>query len=352
MEAKITGRKEMVPINGLSKARRLSWFGPQNTISRAYMKLVREHFENRKVYDCDPYIEVYQFRENLYGLFHQNCDGAGDVWMWLTIGPEKCLLVDTGYGLGDIRALVDEISGGKEVIVVNTHDHYDHAFGNCRFDRAYCHEKLVPYLQAQNEHMWDYLFYKDSGENIWLQFDREDLPTFKPYEIIGVPDGYTWDLGGGYEIELINSHGHGGPGAAMYLDKHNKILFSGDNLCSDISGCGSVSFPLEECSLYKYRECVKKLVARLDEIDWVFPMHFMVDLENRVLVDMLDTLNVILADPLHNYDSRIETRSTSNPNTPPRVRYTKYVNGFSVIAYQIEEKYSDPVPAGIAALTK
>ena len=121
--------REMTEINGLSKAKRLSWFGPQNLVSYTYMKRLREHDDTRKVYDCDPYVEVYQFRDNLYGLFIPNCDGAGDMWQWLTIGPEKCLLVDTGFGLGDTRALVETLAPGKEIIVVNTHDHYDHAFG-------------------------------------------------------------------------------------------------------------------------------------------------------------------------------------------------------------------------------
>lgn len=148
----------MLPINGRSKAKRLVWGAPQNYISWAFMRELREHDKTCKMYDVNPYVEVYQFRENLYGLFNQNCDGAGDVWTWLIVGPEKCMLIDTAFGLGDTPALIREITGGKEVIVVNTHDHFDHAFGNCRFDRVYCHEKLVPLLEAQNAHMWDYLF--------------------------------------------------------------------------------------------------------------------------------------------------------------------------------------------------
>ena len=132
----------MNPIQGKSKAKRLVWGNPQNVISWAYMKELREHHPC-KIYECNPYVEVYQFRENLYGLFNQNCDGAGDVWMWLTVGPEKAFLIDTAYGLGDSKALVDEITGGKEVIVANTHDHYDHAFGNCRL-RATPENEIIP----------------------------------------------------------------------------------------------------------------------------------------------------------------------------------------------------------------
>lgn len=337
----------MMPINGKSKAKRLVWGAPQNYISWAFMRELREHNKTGKVYDCNPYVEVYQFRENLFGLFNQNCDGAGDVWMWLIIGPEKCMLVDTAFGLGDSKALVDELSGGKEIIVVNTHDHFDHAFGNCRFGRAYCHENLVPLLQAQNAHMWDYLF-DGEGNNRWLQFDREDLPVFKPYEIIGVPDGYVFDLGGGYEVELIHSGGHGGPGAAMYLDRQNRILFPGDNICSDISGCGEISYPIEACQMYQYYTCIGKLCERIDAFDWIFPMHFMVDLDSYLLLDIRDTVAKILADPEHAYDYQ---QVHKNPNgAPDRVRLFKYVPGFTTIAYNINERPSEVVPAALRHL--
>jgi hypothetical protein len=88
---------------------------------------------------------------------------------------------------------VDKITGGKPIIVVNTHEHYDHAYGDCRFDKVYCHEFLVPYLKTQHEHMWDYLF-DAFGNNIWLEFDRKDLPRFKKYEIIADPDGYDYKV--------------------------------------------------------------------------------------------------------------------------------------------------------------
>jgi len=340
--------ERMMPIKGITKAKRILWGSPQNYISWAYMKEVREN------HPCigfpeDPYLEGYRFRENLYGLYHPNCDGAGDVWMWLILGPEKAMLIDTGYGLGNTRAAVERLSGQRELIVVNTHDHFDHAFGNCRFDRVYCHEKLVPLLRAQNEHMWDYLF-DEEGNNIWLDFDRADLPCYRPYEIIGVPDGYTWDLGDGYTVELINSGGHGGPGAAMYLDHHNRILFPGDNICSDVSGCGSVSEPIENCSLYQYRECVKRLADRIGEYDHLFPMHFMVELEAPLIYDILEALNEVLADPEHNYD--FETTSVSPNGGAPRTRRFKYIHGFSCLAYAILEEEPETVPSAIRALNK
>jgi len=50
-------------------------------------------------------------------------------------------------------------------------------------------------------------------------------------------------------------------------------------------------------NLTTYRDRLSKLVARLDEFDYLFPGHFMVNLENNVLVAIVQTLDRILAKP-------------------------------------------------------
>ncbi|MGN1026353.1 MAG: hypothetical protein ACI4P4_08100, partial [Faecousia sp.] len=157
---------QMMPIRSELKSKRIKWVEPQNHISWAYMKELRENNKTRKIYDIDPYVEVYQFRENMYGLFSENADGMGDVWMYLTVGPEKALLVDTSFGIGNLKGLVEMLAGGKEIIVVNTHATFDHSYGNCQFDRCYCHKYAAYKMQAQqNPHIWDYLF-DGEGKNI------------------------------------------------------------------------------------------------------------------------------------------------------------------------------------------
>ena len=332
-------KNEMYPIRSELKSRRIRFDVPQNTISWAFMKELRENNKTRRIYEVNPYVEVYQFRENLYGLFTENCDGMGDVWMYLIDGPEKAMLIDTAFGLGDLKGLADAITGGKELIVVNTHDHFDHAYGNCRFDKVYCHEYLVPYIANQHAHIWDYLF--DAwGDNIWLEFDKKDLPAFKPYEIVGVPDGYTWDLGRGYEVELIHTGGHAA-GHAAFLDKHNRILFPGDNICSDVSGCGAVGTtrshgPHAECTLMSfYLERVKYLVSRLEEYDYIFPQHFMNDLESHMMLDVLETVESIVTDP---EKCDYKTVKYGKMRDEVRIRCFKYIKGFSVIGYEVGTK--------------
>ena len=74
-------KNEMYPIRSQLHSKRIKFDVPQNTISWAFMKELRENNATRKIYPIEPYVEVYQFREGLYGLFTENCDGMGDVWM-------------------------------------------------------------------------------------------------------------------------------------------------------------------------------------------------------------------------------------------------------------------------------
>lgn len=331
--------KQNLPIRSELKAKRIKWGAPQNDISWAYMKELRENNRTRKIYDINPYVEVYQFRENLYGLFTQNCDGGGDVWMFLIVGPQKAMLIDTAFGLGDLKRLCDEITGGKELIVVNTHGHVDHAYGNCRFEKVYCQEYEVPSLKEQNAQMFDYLF-DEHGNNIWLEFERADLPTYREYEIIGIPDGYRFNLGDGYEIELFWLGGHA-PGHAGFLDKQNRIFFPGDNLCSDTSGIGNgprhdIRQNAQYANVETFRNNLVRVVERLDEMDYVFPSHFMVNVESGVLAKELEACNEILENP-DSYDYKALSMSPKGGEVSEC--FYKYIKGFSVLAYKMEGVY-------------
>jgi len=66
--------------------------------------------------------------------------GQGSVYMYLLVGREKALLVDSGYGLLDLGSIVATITD-KPVICVCTHGHIDHALGACQFEEAYLHSK-------------------------------------------------------------------------------------------------------------------------------------------------------------------------------------------------------------------
>lgn len=326
----------MWPIQGGSKAKRIKWGSPQNQISWAFMKELREKDRTKKIYDINPYIEVYQFRDNLYGLFNQNCDGAGDVWMYVLIGPEKAMVIDTAFGIGNLRGLIDEITGNMPLVVVNTHSGPDHCMGNVHFDKVYCHEYAVYNISHKCvPGAWDYLF-DENGNNIWLQFDRADVPKYRDYELVPVANHHVFNLGGDYDVELVWMPGHDS-GHAMFLDRKGRSLFAGDDVCSDVIGCGSggrADDPYREyCCLEAYRDELAKLCQRLDEFDYIFPGHFMVNLENSLLLDILETLSAIIEDP-QCFDFTCER--AGGTGGPKRKQWHKYVRGFGTISYNPE----------------
>ncbi len=326
-------RKENWHPNSGNKATYINARPYSNYIAWAMLKQMREHNDNKKIYDINPYVEVFKFRENFYGLFTLNLDGAGDVWMYLIDGPEKAMLIDTAYGLGDLKGLVKQIIGDKEYIVVNTHTGPDHVLGNFRFDRIYCHEyEVYSILKKCSKDCFDYLF-DENGGNKYVQFDKKDLPTYKKFELVGLEDGHIFDLGQGYEVELLWTAGHAA-GHAMYLDKNNRILISGDCL---IAGTNSVGMgprygdPYGKYSTIEaYYQQMKKVAERIDEYDYIFGGHYGVEFESNVIVDVVETAEKILKDPT-NYDYKKIRKSADGSEN---VIYCKYIPNFSCLAYK------------------
>lgn len=285
--------------NTLTRSIRTQSREPVDERCWAFMKELRQHYKGRACYPVDPFAEVYPIRSNTYAIFNESLDGMGDVWLYLIIGPEKAMLIDTGFGAGNLKGLCNQLSGGKELVVVNTHPHVDHALGNCQFDRVYCHEYAVPTLQKLNRpQAWDYLFDK-TGKPIWADFRREDLITYRSYEIVGLPDGYIFSLGQGYEVELIFTAGHAS-GHCMFLDKTNRLLFAGDDVISMRIGIGGPA-PDDPYGKYAtvnaFHEQLCKLAQRLEEFDYIFPGHFVFELENLVIQDLVEATAAILDHP-------------------------------------------------------
>ena len=73
--------------------------------------------------------------------------GPYDALMYLVTGHERALLVDTGYGVGDLAAFVASLTE-LPLTVVLTHGHVDHAFGASQFADVRMHPADLPVLAA------------------------------------------------------------------------------------------------------------------------------------------------------------------------------------------------------------
>ena len=75
---------------------------------------------------------------------------------------------------------------------------------------------------------------------------------------------------------------------------------------------------------------MEKLCRRLDEFDYIFPGHFIVNLENSLLLDILEALDAIVEDP-QCFD--FTQMSPSPTGGPARQSWHKFVKGFGTISY-------------------
>lgn len=287
-------------------------FEPEHPVRWSFMKILREYSTLKEFYpDINPYTECYKVRDNTWALYNDSFDGAGDVWMYLIDGPKKCMIIDTSFGIGDLKGLIKHLVGDKEIVVCNTHAHYDHCYGNAQFGKAYCHQFEVPDMMTKNNaHIWDYLFNQTGkplkvadrmigpGLPIYTEFDPKDVIEYHPYEIVGVPDGYEFDLGEGYIVEAVLLPGHT-PGQCGFYDHQTHCIFVGD--LTGISYRPKGVKYREYCTVEAMYNALMKLRVRFKEISGVFPGHGAFDQHPILLQYLLDTCTAIMKDP-YNYD--------------------------------------------------
>lgn len=77
-------------------------------------------------YEENPFVEVEKLADGVWSLLSP---GGCPTLCYLVEGAERALLIDTGFGVGDLKALCERLTD-KPLLVVDTHSHGDHVLGN------------------------------------------------------------------------------------------------------------------------------------------------------------------------------------------------------------------------------
>jgi glyoxylase-like metal-dependent hydrolase (beta-lactamase superfamily II) len=183
----------------------------------------------------------------------------GYVYSWLVDGGDDQVLIDTGMGVGDIRAAIAHLAA--DPLVVNSHAHFDHVGGNALFTRRVIHSLGADRLAAGavGEASWAYGLpdlgseatrsFASAVHESWramLRLDREFLFVLGPEEEVRewpalpqgtfppppppptalVDEGHVFDLGS-RRLRVLHTPGHAAEHVCL-LDEHAGILFAQD----------------------------------------------------------------------------------------------------------------------------
>ena len=92
-------------------------------------------FDGRLIPMSEPYFESRQIAPGTWQIL-----SSGDC-SYLLAGEGQGLLIDSGYGAGNIREYCEKLCGLPVPWIANTHEHFDHTANNCYFDLVFLTEK-------------------------------------------------------------------------------------------------------------------------------------------------------------------------------------------------------------------
>lgn len=241
------------------------------------------------------YYKIIDMGDNIYHIW----EPAGTASS-LIIGKTKALLIDTGYGYGDLKTVVRSLTD-LPIRVVNTHCHIDHAGGNYQFQKGTItpnrtdislQKSDMEQMNTDNGHKTEnicdikkqlesdfsiginpyeeivYRLYQIEQKPLVIQkilrekspeeypwpknFDREKYLEYKDCKFDTLQDGEVINLGE-RKVKVIFLPGHT-MGSVVFLDEQTGTLFSGDNISNSLW----IQFDQSE-NVYRFAEHLKEV---------------------------------------------------------------------------------------------
>jgi glyoxylase-like metal-dependent hydrolase (beta-lactamase superfamily II) len=246
----------------------------------AYSKLER-------VSVSDPWFEVYRVAPKVLAIYepHQSEETIG----YLILGNTRALLVDTGMGIGNLKALAAELTR-LPIVVLNSHTHDDHVGDNWQFSTIYSMDTDFSRSNAQGSRD-DAQAEIAPGElcgSLPAGFDAKAYAT-RPWKIAAyVHDGDWIDLGG-RRLQIIATPGHT-PDAIALFEPADGLLFTGDTYYP-----GTIWLYRPETDLPAYDHSVRRLAALAPQVKVVLGAHNIPVASPAVLQDLVAAFETVRA---------------------------------------------------------
>ena len=215
---------------------------------------------------------MVQFKKDTWEI--DEFDGAS---MFLLIGSEKAMLIDCGFGIGDLAGAVRMLTD-KPLIVALSHNHPDHT-GNARqFPEVWMnHKDLGMEIPMDIEHRRNdirQIARRQKGSigapyNLFHLYPYDiETDVREPEEPLPVihemRDGQTFNLGGGRIVTAYACPGHT-KGEMVFLDSQTHTMIAGDAVNYNLL-IGAV--PLESAL-----KALKRIQGMGDQYDGIWNGH-------------------------------------------------------------------------------
>ena len=218
-----------------------------------------------------PYTEI---APNTYEIGEFDCASV-----FLLVGEEKAMLIDTGVGIGDLKGFVRTLTE-KPLMVCYSHNHADHVGGAGAFERGYIHPKDMPDFDKGGgiglsvEGRLGYVRYIAEREQGSYPYTlAEDVTEWGPCpELLPLEDEQTIDLGN-RKVTVYACPGHT-PGSITFLDENARILFLGDACNCNLHLGGGPRGSHKFTSIEKSLAYLKRLQSLQPKYDHYFNGHY------------------------------------------------------------------------------
>ena len=234
-----------------------------------------------RIDSSQPWFEVYKVEPDIYVFYEPG--QFEEAISYLVLGEDKAALIDTGCGIGDIKALVNEFTD-LPVMVVNTHHHSDHVAQNYLFDEVALYDDPTARRAAVDGVSHDEMVGLLAEELVWRPLpeafdpDAYCVPSF--HVTRWLYDGDVIQLGG-RGLEVLHMPGHS-PDSICLLDREARLLWTGDMFYT-----GAIYTYLPGGDLDQFIESYRRMIDLFPLYDRLMPSHNEPWIEKEILRDVL-----------------------------------------------------------------
>ena len=217
--------------------------------------------------NSEDWYEVSEHKDYLY-VIRERLDELDPrfyttyVNIYLVLGYEKALLIDTGCGLFPLKPIVDEIIGTRKLLVVNSHFHFDHRGANSEFTEIYIHESEKNAVSLP----LDMSYIKDSSKELISEYRKKDFILTPALIANSLKEGDEFDLGG-IKVKVFHTPGHSVGSISLLTDK-------GDLFTGDTAHYGAMYLPKKR-QFSVILDSISKLLGLFDDsnVQEIYPSH-------------------------------------------------------------------------------